>query len=218
MANPRKTKQPKGRRVKRPKQKTNRIPSKRHRNFRLEYERRIKRGIARGLSRAQARGHARASEKSPSIKRFRPLEDRRFQRGLRLLLHEDKSLIEIAKELGTSRERLVRNLEATGAARKKGLKWIVRDDLPRQMLLFSGGKEITITVANRKTASIVGLYMSQVAQFLRTNDPRWLSLFEGKGVSDITGQRHVFEVDPNKIYKLSATGMESFESVYRIVV
>ncbi len=217
MANPRKTKQPKGRKVKRPKQKTNRTPSKRHRNFRLEYERRIERGIARGLSRAQARGHARAGEKPPSIRRFRRLEDRRFQRGLKLL-REDRSLVEIAKELGTSRERLVRELEATGAARKKGLKWIVRDDLPRQMLLFSGGKEITITVANRKTASIVGLYMSQVAQFLRTNDPRWLSLFEGKGVSDINGQKFPFEVDPNKIYKLSATGMESFESVYRIVV
>ena len=86
------------------------------------------------------------------------------------------------------------------------------------MLLFSGGKEITITVANRKTASIVGFYSSQVGQFRRTNDPRWLSLFEGKTVTDINGQKYPFEVDPNKIYKLSATGMESFESVYRIVV
>lgn len=176
------------------------------------------RGKAKGLSPSQARGHARAGEKPPSIRRFRRLEDRRFQRGLRLLLHEDKSLIEIAKELGTSRERLVRELKATGAARKKGLKWIVRDDLPRQMLLFSGGKEITITVANRKTASIVGFYSSQVGQFRRTNDPRWLSLFEGKTVTDINGQKYPFEVDPNKIYKLSATGMESFEFVYRIVV
>ena len=191
---------------------------KRKRDYGAEYRRRMARGKARGLSPSQARGHARASEKPSSIKRFRPLEDRRFQRGLRLLLHEDKSLIEIAKELGTSRERLVRDLEATGAARKKGLKWIVRDDLPRHVLLFSGGKEITITVANRKTASIVGLYMSQVAQFLRTNDPRWLTLFEGKTVTDINGQKYSFEVDPNKIYKLSSTGMESFESVYRIVV
>ena len=194
-----------------------RTSKKRKRNYKREYARRIKRGIAKGLTRTQARGHARASEKSPSIKRFRPLEDRRFQRGLRLL-REDKTLNEIAKELGVSRERLARQIEATGAAKKKGNKWLVRDDLPRQMLLYSGGKEITITVVNRKTASIVGLYMSQVAQFLRTNDPSWLSLFEGKAVTDINGQRHPFEVDPNQLYKLTTTGMESFESVYRIVI
>jgi len=199
------------------KRRKTRAHKKRKRDYGAEYRRRIALGKERGLSLSQARGHARAGEKPPSIRRFRRLEDRRFQRGLKLL-REDRSLIEIAKELGTSRERLVRDLEATGAARKKGLKWIVRDDLPRHVLLFSGGKEITITVANRKTASIVGLYMSQVAQFLRTNDPRWLTLFEGKTVTDINGQKYSFEVDPNKIYKLSSTGMESFESVYRIVV
>jgi hypothetical protein len=190
---------------------------KRKRNYRAEYRRRMARGKVKGLSPSQARGHAKGSEKPNSAARFRPLEDKRFQRGLRLL-REDKNLAEIAKELGTSRERLVRQIEVTNAARKRGLKWIVRDDLPRQMLLYSGGKEITITVANRRIASIIGLYMSQVGQFVRTNDPSWLSLFEGRSVTDINGVKHPFEVDPNQLYELTTTGTESFESIYRIVV
>lgn len=190
---------------------------KRLRNYRREYRLRIKRSMAKGLSRTQARGHARATENIPSIKRSRPLEDRRFQRGLRLL-REDKSLSEIAKELGTSRERLTRQLETTKAATKKGRRWVVRDDLPRRMLIFANGIAIIIIVANRQTASVVAFFMGAVGRFLRSNDPAELAFFVGKSVRDIDGKVHQFETDPETLYRLAHTGSESVEDAYRYVL
>jgi hypothetical protein len=190
---------------------------KRLRSYRREYRLRIKRGIAKGLSRTQARGHSRANEKPSSIKRLRPLGDRRFQRGLRLL-RKNKSLGEIAKELGTSRERLTRQLKTTKAVRKRGRRWFVRDDLPRRMLIFADGIAFIIIVGNLRAASAVALFMGAVGRFLRSNDPAELASFVGKSVRDISGKVHHFETDPEKLYELAHTGSESFEDVYRYVL
>jgi hypothetical protein len=85
------------------------------------------------------------------------------------------------------------------------------------MLMFSKGEAITVTV-ERREASKIGAYMSQVAGFLTTNDQAYLRLFEGMGVEDIRRVAHPFETEPNTLYRLAHTGDETFEHVYRIVL
>ena len=86
------------------------------------------------------------------------------------------------------------------------------------MLLFSGGREVAITVRGIKAASLVGSYMATVRQFLRTNKPDVLTQFVIRSVKDTAGKIYPFETNPNAIYRLASAGDQAFEQIYRIVV
>lgn len=190
---------------------------RRKRDYKAEYARRIARGRNRGLSRSQARGHPKPTEKPVAVRRQSRLDDHRFQIALREL-RDGKSLSAVARDIGVSRERLTTQLETSHVARKNGGRWIVRSDRPREMLIYSNGRASTIKVPNLKSAAKLGRYLSAVRQFLSTNDLDYLVSFTGESVADVKGKVHPFETDPNVLYRLSLTGTETFEQVYRIVV
>ncbi len=193
------------------------MKNRKPRDFRAEYARRIARGLARGLSRSQARGHPKPREASVKSGKTVVLYDRQLEAGLQAL-RSGKSLTESARSVHVSPERLRRYALGTRMVRRRGRKWIVgRDRRRRQMLLYSKGEVITVTVAP-DVAQEIGAYMSAVGQFLGSNDPASLAPFRGKWISDISGNAHPFETDPNTLYELEGTGVETFEDVYRIVV
>ncbi len=185
------------------------------RDYRAEYARRIERGLAKGLSRSQARGHPKAKEKN--VRKPLPIGDAALQISLKEL-RAGKTLTEAARLIHVSPERLRNQAKAQGAIRRKGRRWVVRDSLPRRMLIYTGGAAIPITVGKMRQASSIGRYMAAVNKFLRTNDPASLKPFIGKSVTDIAGKKHPFETNPNTLYRISASGTESFEQVYRIVI
>lgn len=190
------------------------IPKPR-RDYRTEYQRRIVRGLAKGLSRSQARGHPKAKEKN--VRKPRPISDGAFQISLKAL-RSGKTLAEAAKEIRVSPERLRNQAKRLGIIKRHGRKWIVRKNLPREMLIYSGGEAFAIVVGTFPNASKVGRYMAAVRRFLRSNDPAHLKPFVGKLVTDIKGNKHIFETNPNSLYRLSASSGESFEQVYRIII
>jgi len=53
---------------------------------------------------------------------------------------------------------------------------------------------------------------------MRSNDAAHLKPFISKSATDIKGNKHIFETNPNTLYRLSASGTESFEQVYRIII
>ena len=189
--------------------------SKRKRDYRAEYKRRIERGLAKGLSRSQARGHPKASEKS--VRAPRPIPDKQLQIGLKAL-RKGGSLAEVAKQIRVSPERFRNQAKALGALRKQRGRWTVKKSLPREMLIYTDGHELRITVALTREASKLGRYMSAVGRFLNTNDPDYLQPFIGKAVKDRSDNKYDLETDPNALYRLAATGSETFEQIYRIVV
>lgn len=67
-------------------------------------------------------------------------------------------------------------------------------------------------------ADIIGRYMAAVGRFLESNDPAYLAPFAGEVITDTAGRHHPLETDPNALYRLEASGGETFEDVYRIVV
>lgn len=188
---------------------------RRQRDYRAEYQRRVARGLTKGLSRSQARGHPKAKEKP--VRKQRPIGDAAFQISLRAL-RSGKTLAQAAAEIRVSPERLRNQARELGVIKRKGRRWIVRANLPRQMLLYSSGEAFAITVGTFRNASKVGRYMAAVRRFLRSNDPEHLKPFIGKSVTDKSGVSHIFETNPNTLYRLSASGSESFEQVYRIVI
>jgi hypothetical protein len=153
-----------------------------------------------------------------SIKRRpRKLNEKRLQRGLRVL-QELKDLFSAAQAAGVSPKEFAKAALAKGAIRKQGNRWIVRGGLPRRMLLFSGGREVAITVRGIKAASLIGGFMGAVGRFARNNDPEVLSPFVGRSVKDIAGKSHVFETNPNALYRLLSAGDQPFEQIYKIIV
>lgn len=149
--------------------------------------------------------------------RSRKISDKRIQRGLRVL-QELKDIIPAARAAGVSPKMFAKAALEKDAIRKQGKRWVVQGSLPRQMLIFSGGHEVTITVRGIKAASLIGSYMAAVKQFLKTNNASALAPFIGRGVKDIARKTHPFETNPNLIYRLALAGDQAFEQIYRIVV
>jgi hypothetical protein len=147
----------------------------------------------------------------------RGISDVRIQRGL-VRLRESGELSAAAKAARTTTSTFKREALKKKAIQKRGKNWVVRRDLHRQMLLFSDGRQITVTLPNQRSARNVGKYMAAVGQFVRSNDLKFLKPFIDRGVTDIAGKRHPFETNPNTLYQLTSSTDEVFESVYRIVV
>lgn len=192
-----------------------RITSKRKRDYKDEYRRRVERSLAKGLTLSQARGHPKAGEKN--IKKPRPIKDEAFQISLKAL-RSGKTLTEAAKEIRVSPERLRNQAKERGAIRKKGNRWVVKNNLPRQMLIYTDGQALSITIGKFHYASKLGCYMAAVKRFLRSNDPEHLKPFTGQSVKDSGNKTYIFETNPNALYRIAASGGETFEQIYRIII
>lgn len=185
------------------------------RDYKAEYRRRLERGRAKGLSRSQSRGHPKAKEKN--IRNPRPINDAAFQISLKAL-RSGKTLAEAAREIRVSPERLRNQAQAKGIIRQRGRKWVIKNNIRREMLVFSQGEAVKIVLGTLHQASKAGRYMAAAGNFLRSNNAAYLEPFIGKSVTDSKKKKHVFETNPNALYRLAASGADTFEQVYRIIV
>lgn len=185
------------------------------RDFKAEYARRVANGLAAGKSRSQARGHARAGERpkppGPRLAHGKgpfELAVRKIARG--------SDLRAAAREFGLREEMLRRYLKENVQAERRGRKWVITDDRPRQFPIFSEGAIANpwLTPAEATRASE---YMQAVSRFLFTGRRKVLRPFEGAGVTDIKGKSYPFETDPDALYELDAAGELSFPELYKIV-
>jgi hypothetical protein len=145
------------------------------RDYKAEYARRIARGAAKDITRSQARGHPKPTEAIVGARRpARPIEDQRLQLAFKVL-RQEKSLSAAARAAKISPERLRHFATERDIIERQGRRWIVRQQLPRRMLLFSGGRAVQVVVGDFASASKVGRFMSAVSAFLRTNNPAGLA-------------------------------------------
>jgi len=190
---------------------------RRKRDYKAEYARRKRLGLKKGWSITRLRGHPKVGETHIAPQRLQPISDERFQIALQEL-KSGKSLAATARSIRVTPERLRNQAIASGAIEQRGRRWVIRQDLPRMVKIFSEGREIKIVVGDFKEASKVGQYMSAVAKFLRSNNKKHLKPFIGQSIADRDGKTYLLETRPNVLYRLARAETESFEQVYRIVV
>ncbi len=190
----------------------------RKRDYKAEYRRRIERGISKGQTRSQARGHPRSGEGHASRRASTPPYDRRLEEGLKEM-RRGKSLKAAARSAHVAPERLRNYVQGTGVVRKERRRWVVGEDRRlRVVQVYSGGRAHEITVRGHDTSALVARYMTAVKQFLRTNNRDHLVPFIGEWVTDVNGRVYPLETRPNTLYRLHASGIPSFQDVYRLVV
>ena len=185
--------------------------TKRPRNFKLEYQRRLTKGLAKGLSRSASRGHHRAGERL-SAGPVPVTRDDPFERALRLM-KSGASQKAAAKASGVSVERLRRFQKENTETRREAGRWIILDRRPVSMLMATRGKVRPVSVPYIATGDI-GRHWVQVNKFLETNDPSHLATFVGTGLRDIDGKFHPFETGPNTLRKLDSVGELNFLEIY----
>jgi hypothetical protein len=189
--------------------------TKRKRNYRAEYQRRVQRGKTKGLSLSQSRGHPKIREDFIQPKRKRIPDRQKIQIALSELAG-GKTLKESAHSVGLTVERFKNFISREGIAERQGNRWKIRDEHPREMALYSNGKAYAIIVNNiHDDASLLGRYLSAVRQALNNNDPSFLKPFKGKSVKDIHGKAYPFETRLDALYERNRA--DPFENVYRHV-
>jgi hypothetical protein len=85
------------------------------------------------------------------------------------------------------------------------------------MTVLSAGRSQNLILKDFENASRNGRHLAAVGQFLVSNDARLLTPFEGRSVSDASDMPHIFETNPNALYRIAHAGSDVFEQVYRLI-
>lgn len=132
-------------------------------------------------------------------------------------IRNGQSLTRASLEAHVSPRRVKKYISDQRIGEKAGGRWKIKTDSRfRTIPLFTDGGLREITLRGYTPARKVGEYMQAVRKFLDTNDERHLGAFVGKGVTDINRVKHVFETDPNTLYRLALSEGDDFSMIYRI--
>jgi hypothetical protein len=189
--------------------------SKRIRDFKKEYLRRIERGLASGKSRSQARGHARAGD-LPHASPVPFEKENRLEKALKLM-KQGTTQKGAAKAAGVSAETLRRFQKQNTTSRREGRRWVIVDERAVTVVMATRGKLHDVTVTH-DAASDIGRHWVAINKFLESNDPSHLEPFVGVGLRDTRKRFWPFETRPNVLRKLDSAGELSFVELYRQTV
>lgn len=186
------------------------------RDYKAEYRRRVERGRERGLSASQARGHPRRGEPLASFADRLPQSTPEIESALRLM-RDGAGIGKAARDAGVSEKRLRKFIRIRNLASRKGRVWSIHDPRPRRVPIVTGYQSRAVIVPGYNEAAKAGRAWDLQSRFVRTNDIALLDPLRGDGLTDLRGQFHPFETDPNALHRFASANDEAFHEIYKIV-
>jgi hypothetical protein len=131
-------------------------------------------------------------------------------------MNRGRSLTAAARSIGLPSKNLQAQLSRLGLLKRRGKRWVFKDDRYRQVSIMTGAQSRTVTVRGYYEASIAGAYQQAAKQFLRTNELKFLQPFKGRTVQAASGRRYPLETDPNAVHRIAAMDSPPFHEIYEI--
>lgn len=132
-------------------------------------------------------------------------------------MNRGQSLAAAARELHVSPNNLRTALVRQRLAKRKGQRWITKDNRPRRVLVITAGRARPLTVRGYEQARLVGEHYQAVGEFVRKNAPELIDPFKGRAVQAVNGRRYVLETNPNALHRIAAMDSPPFHEIYEII-
>jgi hypothetical protein len=184
------------------------MPRRKHK---AGYKGRIARTQGPGLPRTQA--HATVSTRR--AKAHPPIDDPRIEAAI-LDMNRGRSLTAAARAAHISRRRLRRVLAQRRLVKRKGRRWVAKDNRLRRVPVMTGGRPRVLTVRGYEPARLVGEHHHAAGEFVRTNDIELIKPFRGRTVQAVNGRQYPLETDPNALHRIAAMDSPPFHEIYEI--
>lgn len=160
------------------------------------------------------RKSARTRHKAKSSPR-RPRSDPRLEIAVREM-NRGRSLTAVARSLGFSAKALQELLGRKRLLKRRGKRWVTKDNRLRRIEVMTGGRLRVLTVRGYKQAQLIGEHHHAAGQFVRTNAVEILKRFRGRTVQAVNGRRYVLDTDPNVLHRIAAMDSPPFHEIYAI--
>jgi hypothetical protein len=196
----------------------------RKRDYRSEYRRRIARELSRSKARRRTKPSKRptpygrkitATPKKPKRTRKRLRSDPRIEIAVREM-NRGRSLTATARSLHLGPKSIQAFLREQRLAKRKGQRWVTKDNRPRRVPVMTGGRFRVLTVRGYDQARLVGEHHQAVGEFVRTNAIELIKPFKGKTVQTVSGRKYPLETSPNALHRIAAMDSPPFHEIYEI--
>lgn len=129
-------------------------------------------------------------------------------------MRQGATLSAAAQDIGIDPRTVLKHLGNTLVKRDGKYHAKPTDRISRGLVINSKGKQITITVNDSKSASIIGEYHNAVKQYLESGDDKVLKKFRKISIVDSHGKKkYRLETDGEKLLEIEEgkEGREFFE-------
>lgn len=171
--------------------------------------------LARQHSTARKRQAAKVRRGSSS--RLRRLRADPWAEAAVLEMNRGRSLTAAARDLNLPRSRLQNYVTRQRLAKRRGNRWVTKDNRPRRVPVMTGGRLRVLTVRGYDEARLVGEHHQAVGEFVRSNSLDHIKPFTGKAVQAVNGRRYALETDPNALHRIAAMDSPPFHEIYEII-
>jgi hypothetical protein len=131
-------------------------------------------------------------------------------------MNRGRSLTVTARTLRLSKADLQRVLRKRRLLRRKGKRWVFKDNRPRRVPVMTVGRIRVVTVPTYKEAQLVGEHAHGVREFVSSNNVKFLKPFKGRSVQAVNGREFPLETDPNALHRIAAMDSPPFHEIYEI--
>jgi excisionase family DNA binding protein len=156
-----------------------------------------------------------------TIKQYLALSDRdqdiwdRIVQAPALLRSKGWPLPRVAHELSVPQELILRLARDAFRKLPNGRIVVKKRDRLLRLLAFPSDKGLMeLFINDSREASRVGEFWNAVALYINKGDSSAIRLFDGEGVTDVTGQFHFFLTDLTELQRQGSFGTFRFESFY----